>query len=710
MADKQLKGPDGKPKMLFENGKLVPVYSSSVEDYTDKFITLDDVISAIGGMFQTNPAVQPQTSPSPSTLPQSLLSQGIPELNPMASPMPAGMIPNPQPNAPTMGEMNAPAPAEGPWDRYLKTWQDPGFAMQYPFARGDQNTGAGNVAAGFGNAGVNLPQNMWHLYDQVIGKPFAGVAAPAAAGLFDFFTKPEGQVKAENAPAPNPTGGFQPGIPQIPGQGPGQGPGPNPTTTSKIIGVESGGKATAQNPNSSAYGPGQFIKSTWMDFLKEAHPELAADSKLGEKDLLSLRSDPAMAEEATAWYAGKAIDELDSLDLPATDANIYLHHFLGPAGMRSLLTADPNTAVKDLLTPEQINANKTILGGARSAGDVIDWATAKMGDAAIGPYVPGAPPPSRPQTVLPDFSQMNSWLDQAAPTAPTDQQMKDQLFYNTLAGFGSGVGSVNAEQVGGGAFWGAVGAGTSAGARDGVNAQLALQKDFETQQRQYAGTRANVAGDQAGIVTNAKNTDAQSGYLDQVDLYNWTEGNQAKAEERNLLISQEAKAQEAQAKLDSSPKILNSSAQGLVIQNPDGSVDMHSWDQNGQWDQIEQAGKALGMDSPQVRQMKYNQLATSGANLVSIEMEIIKDIVLDGMGPAVFGDAWGEALSAAEDQLPGGLAADPKLQMAEQQKAVMGLLLGASQQNGNYDWVLQAASLGNPGAIMLTQGGKLPNE
>jgi hypothetical protein len=108
-----------------------------------------------------------------------------------------------------------------------------------------------------------------------------------------------------------------------------------------------------------------------------------------------------------------------------------------------------------------------------------------------------------------------------------------------------------------------------------------------------------------------------------------------------------------------------------------------------------------------VRQIKYGQLVNSGADLLSIEMEIVKDLVNDGLGASVWGDAYKEALSAAEDQLPGGLAADPKLQMAEQQKAVMGLLLGASQQTGNYDWILQAAALGHPGAIMLTQGGNL---
>jgi hypothetical protein len=48
----------------------------------------------------------------------------------------------------------------------------------------------------------------------------------------------------------------------------------------KIASVESGGKADAQNPNSSAGGLGQFIDGTWLDVARRANPHCATPRML----------------------------------------------------------------------------------------------------------------------------------------------------------------------------------------------------------------------------------------------------------------------------------------------------------------------------------------------------------------------------------------------------------------------------------------------
>lgn len=689
-----------------------PTMDAALDGYIGQAMSPDQMIQALVALWGGNTAPPPEapiaSSPVPPpvsgltlpTIPQDLLGPINPAQGPMSPPPqfmfgPAGEPPAAAALAPTMGQITGEtaSPWDNIWAAYKKTWTDPQDGRGI-IPRSDQQSGLVNTLAGLGNDIINAPQNALYIGNQLLGPP--------AAGLWDWLFTPEAVVKEREAKAnASPVDGFRPGIP---GQG-----GATPGLVNKINKVESGGKATAKNPNSSAYGPGQFLKSTWMQFIKEVHPELATAGKMTEKELLELRSDPAMSDEATAWYAGKAVDVLDSIDKPATDANIYLHHFLGPGGVKALLTADPDTPVSKLLDASVIKANQSVLGGARTAQDVIDWANAQMGDYSLQPYTPGAPPPTRPSVVMPDLSAMEGWLDKMAPPPLDPQRLRQVMFDNTLAGFGHALGQVNAERAGGGALFGALAAGTSSGVAAGRQAQINYETYQQEQEQKYASLRADFEQQKATANASAANTNAQSRYLDEVDLYNWAENNRNQTEARNLLISQEAAKREADAKLASSPKIVNASAQGVIIQNPDGTLTMQGWDKNDMWAQAEKMGKVLGMDSTTMRQFKYGQMVSNNADLISIEMEIIRDLVEDGLGPAVWGEGWSRALEVAEDQLPGGLAADPKLQMEEQKKAVMGFLLGASQQAGDFSWIIQAAQLGHPGAMMLVQGGSLPN-
>lgn len=150
---------------------------------------------------------------------------------------------------------------------------------------------------------------------------------------------------------------------------------PQGSITDRIVQVESGGNPSAHAGTSSAEGLGQFITSTWNQFLKARHPNL-----IGHGDL---RSDPALSREATQWYAQENSQKLQQAGFQPTGGNIYLAHFLGPDGAISMLSANPNSSAA-ALDPKAAADNRTIFynpdGTPKTAGQLVEWASTKMGD------------------------------------------------------------------------------------------------------------------------------------------------------------------------------------------------------------------------------------------------------------------------------------------------------------------------------------------
>jgi hypothetical protein len=141
----------------------------------------------------------------------------------------------------------------------------------------------------------------------------------------------------------------------------------------KIIGVESGGNPTAKNPRSSAAGPGQFIDATWAEFIQDRYPQLLNSGR----DIYALKTDPNLGREATTWYKEKNSQFLQNKGLPVTPATVYLAHFAGPGGAESLLRADRNVPVSQVLGQKVVQANPHLRG--LTVGDTLAWAEGKMG-------------------------------------------------------------------------------------------------------------------------------------------------------------------------------------------------------------------------------------------------------------------------------------------------------------------------------------------
>lgn len=148
--------------------------------------------------------------------------------------------------------------------------------------------------------------------------------------------------------------------------------------TDQIISAESGGDPNAQNPNSSASGPGQFLDSTFLDVLKQHRPDLAQGKS--DSELLALKTDPQIGAEMTAAYAGDNQAILQKNGLPVTPGTTYLSHFAGPQGAVKVLQADPSAPVSDILGPSVVKANPFLKD--MTAQQLQAWAAKKMGTTA----------------------------------------------------------------------------------------------------------------------------------------------------------------------------------------------------------------------------------------------------------------------------------------------------------------------------------------
>lgn len=159
------------------------------------------------------------------------------------------------------------------------------------------------------------------------------------------------------------------------------------TVVDNIIQVESGGRADAKNPNSSATGAGQFIDSTWLNMINKYRPDLKEGRT--RQEVLALRNDFEISREMTKAYTTENSDFLESRGHTATAGNLYLAHFLGPAGANKALSASPYATVRDVMGEGVVNANPFLKN--YTIANLIAWSQDKMsGRPALGGQtVPG---------------------------------------------------------------------------------------------------------------------------------------------------------------------------------------------------------------------------------------------------------------------------------------------------------------------------------
>lgn len=127
------------------------------------------------------------------------------------------------------------------------------------------------------------------------------------------------------------------------------------TFLDRLMMAESGGKANARNPRSTALGPYQFIASTW---LMIAHKHFAKDIEgLRPDQVLALRTDLKLARRAAEIYSGQNAAYLVAQGHKATFTNLRLAFLVGAGAAARILSAPAETSASELLGATVIGAN-----------------------------------------------------------------------------------------------------------------------------------------------------------------------------------------------------------------------------------------------------------------------------------------------------------------------------------------------------------------
>jgi hypothetical protein len=222
--------------------------------------------------------------------------------------------------------------------------------------------------------------------------------------------------------------------------------------------IESGFNPNAQARTSSATGLYQFVENSWLGTVKKHGAEhglaWAADSITLGRDgryhagdaatrqaILALRSDPEASAKMAAEYASDNKDYLQrKLGREVESVDLYMAHFLGPAGARRFLTgmdANPDGSAADVV-PAAARANRSIFydraGNPRSFAAIRQKFAAKFESETPAQGVPDTK--AMPQVQMASLDALNGQqsLSQQLIT-PSPQYAR--LAYLMLANLGA---------------------------------------------------------------------------------------------------------------------------------------------------------------------------------------------------------------------------------------------------------------------------------
>lgn len=154
--------------------------------------------------------------------------------------------------------------------------------------------------------------------------------------------------------------------------------GNRPGYADRVVAAENNtGNSAARNPRSTATGDGQFIESTWLALFRKHFPAEAAN--MSTAAILELRKDSARSRQMIELYAQENAAIMQAAGISVDEVAKQLAHFLGPQGAIAVLKANSNTPITQLLGEGVINANPEVLGGGKTAADVIAYAERRAG-------------------------------------------------------------------------------------------------------------------------------------------------------------------------------------------------------------------------------------------------------------------------------------------------------------------------------------------
>lgn len=123
----------------------------------------------------------------------------------------------------------------------------------------------------------------------------------------------------------------------------------------RLMLAESDGRDFLKNPRSSALGPYQFIKGTFLYVVRRRFADRVAGLSIAE--ILALRTNRAFAREVIAEYSRELARHLNRHGLSTTYGNLRLAYLLGPTGATRVLSAKSDVPVRQLISQAAVAAN-----------------------------------------------------------------------------------------------------------------------------------------------------------------------------------------------------------------------------------------------------------------------------------------------------------------------------------------------------------------
>lgn len=183
----------------------------------------------------------------------------------------------------------------------------------------------------------------------------------------------------------------------------------------------------AKNPRSSASGEFQFTNGTYINTVRKMDPRFRTVS---DKEILAMKNgttdEAKMFNEKVAQYSlqSEVAPILQKAGVEVNQQTAYLGWFAGPQKAVEIMKADPNTPIKDILSPEAISANRDVKLGEKSfaqftAGDMVAWSAQKTGGQPTGSALgTGGGLDKAPQQAAPQVQQEQP--DASIFTAPPE--------------------------------------------------------------------------------------------------------------------------------------------------------------------------------------------------------------------------------------------------------------------------------------------------
>jgi hypothetical protein len=124
-----------------------------------------------------------------------------------------------------------------------------------------------------------------------------------------------------------------------------------PDYYNRLMMAESGGKANAKAPTSSAAGYYGFLDSSWKGLTKKYNKPYGLED----------RSDPEKSLEIVKLFTEENKAALQkALNREPTDGELYTAHFLGVSGAKKFLMASPFDKASKVVQKAQMDSNKNI--------------------------------------------------------------------------------------------------------------------------------------------------------------------------------------------------------------------------------------------------------------------------------------------------------------------------------------------------------------